>query len=129
MLAVDTDVLVRFLVEDDSAQAARAAKRIQSRPVWVSKTVLLETAWVLESSYEFPAPSVVRALRGLVSLPTVSVEDELSVTEALDWAERGLDLADALHLASAGLSMAFATFDQSLIRRAKRFTTSEVALP
>jgi len=129
MLAVDTNVLVRYLVEDDKVQAARAAKLIQSRPVWVSKTVLLETAWVLGTSYELPAESVVRALRGLLSLPTVSVEDELSVTQALDWAEQGLDVADALHLASAGLSMPFATFDQSLIRRAKRFTTSEIVLP
>jgi len=129
MLAVDTNVLVRYLVEDDSAQTARAAKLIQSRPVWVSKTVLLETAWVLGSSYEFPAESVVRGLRGLLSLPTVSVEDESSVAQALDWAEQGLDVADALHLASAGSSMPFATFDQSLVRRAKRFTTSEIVVP
>ena len=43
MIAVDTNVLVRFLVRDDAGQPARAAELIRSREIWISKTVLLET--------------------------------------------------------------------------------------
>jgi len=54
MIAVDTNVLVRFLVRDDAKQAARAAALIQANEIWVCKTVLLETEWVLRSLYGFP---------------------------------------------------------------------------
>ena len=51
MIAVDTNVLVRFLVRDDAKQAGRAASLIRANAVWISKTVLLETECVLRSLY------------------------------------------------------------------------------
>jgi len=48
------------------------------------------------------------------------------VAKALDWFKQGLDLADALHLASAGDAKQFATFDVKLARRAKQTTALEV---
>jgi len=53
MVAVDTNILVRFLVRDDVKQAARAASLIRDDKIWISKTVLLETEWVLGSLYGF----------------------------------------------------------------------------
>ncbi|MBI4442287.1 MAG: type II toxin-antitoxin system VapC family toxin [Acidobacteria bacterium] len=125
MVAVDTNVLVRFLVRDDRKQADRAASLIRSASIWISKTVLLETEWVLRSLYGFPPHARVGALRALAGLRTVFVEDELAVAKALDWFQGGLDFADALHLASVGNSEQFATCDRKLAKQGKRLTALE----
>src|ERR1051326_9134444 len=126
MIAVDTNIVVRFLVRDDRKQAARAAALTRSNEVWMSKTVLLETEWVLRSLYGFSTDSLAAALRGLAGLGTVFLEDELIVAKALDWFEEGLDFAGALHLARAGSAKRFATFDRKLARRARHTTALEV---
>lgn len=126
MIAVDTNVLVRFLVRDDAKQAARAASLIRGDEIWASKTVLLETEWVLRSLYGFSPETVARALRRLAGLRTVFLEDELAVAKALDWSSQGLDFADALHLASVGNAKRFATFDRKLAKQAKRLTALEI---
>ena len=126
MLAVDANVLIRFLTRDDIGQAARAARVLSREEVWLAKTVLLETEWVLRSLYSQPAHIVASALRKLLGLPRVRVEDPRAVAKALDWVDSGLDFADALHLASCGESTAFATFDE---RFAKRAPASSQASP
>ena len=125
MIAVDTNVLVRFLVHDDATQAARAEALIQANEIWISKTVLLETEWVLRSLYGFSPESLAGALSALAGLRTAFLEDELAVAKALDWFQKGLDFADALHLASVGNASQFATFDRKLARQARRTTTLE----
>lgn len=125
MIAVDTNVLVRFLVRDDAKQAARAAELIRGNEIWVSKTELLETEWVLRSLYGFTSVSLEGALRALSGLGTIFLEDEVAVAKALDWFREGLDLADALHLASSGNARQFATFDRKLARQARRMPTVE----
>jgi len=129
MLAVDTNVLVRYLIRDDPDQTARATKLVRSQAIWVSKTVLLETAWVLTKSYAYPPERVAQVFRELLGLPTVSPEDDLTVVQALDWFEHGMDFADALHLASSGFMMPLATFDEALVRKARRLTTPEIVSP
>jgi predicted nucleic-acid-binding protein len=126
MVAVDTNVLVRFLVRDDARQAARAASLIRDSEIWISKTVLLETEWVLRSLYGFSTDRLAAALRALAGLRTVFLEDEIAVAKALDWFTEGLDFANALHLASARNAGRFATFDRSLARRAKQTTALEI---
>jgi predicted nucleic-acid-binding protein len=126
MIAADTNVLVRFLVRDDVKQAARAASLIRAEPIWISKTVLLETEWVLRSLYRFSPDARAEALRALAGLSTVFLEDEPAIAKALDWFQSGLDFADALHLASIASSKQFATFDRKLARHAKRLKTIEI---
>jgi predicted nucleic acid-binding protein len=87
--------------------------------------VLLETEWVLRSLYGFSAGSLAGALRSLAGLPTIFLEDEPAVARAFDWFKEGLDFADALHLASAGNTRQFATFDRELAKQAKRTTALE----
>lgn len=120
MTAVDTNLLVRLFTNDDPAQARRAAEALRAGPVRVPKTVLLETEWVLRYSYDIDRAAILRALRGLVSVATVEVEDRANVLRALTCFEAGLDLADALHLASIGPATSFASFDVALRRRARR---------
>ncbi len=51
MLAVDTNIVLRYLVKDDAAQSARARDIVESAPIFVSLTVVLECEWVLRSLY------------------------------------------------------------------------------
>ena len=116
MLAVDTNLVVRYLTRDDARQFARAEAVIEGRETtYVSLTVLLETEWVLRSSYRYSRGRVVHALRAFAGLPSVALEDAALASQALDWAEQGMDLADALHLAKAQSCEAFITFDQHLV--------------
>lgn len=128
MIAVDTNILVRFLVRDNLKQAQRAASLIRNSEVWISKTVILETEWVLRSLYGFAPEILAGAFRALAGLETVFLEDELAVAKALDWLQQGFDFADALHLASMGNAIGFATFDRKLALRAKRVTGIETLL-
>jgi len=120
LIAIDTNVVVRLLTNDDPAQAARAADLLARERVLVPKTVLLETEWVLRYSYELPQPVVLAAFRKLLGLPQVAAEDATAIARALELYEGGMDFADALHLASARDATAFATFDTRLAKRAGR---------
>lgn len=126
MRAVDTNVLVRFLANDDTEQARRALALLSTHSVWVAKTVLLETEWVLRSLYEFEAPRIADAFERLLGLPDVHVEDPRAVRAALTWIGKGLDFADALHLASRGDADTFVTFDASFRRRAGRINGVQI---
>jgi predicted nucleic-acid-binding protein len=128
VIAVDTNVLVRFITQDDAAQAARALRLIAREQIWVAKTVLLEAEWLLGSLYGFDAHSVVDALRKLAGLANIELEDPTAVGQALTWAEAGLDFTDGLHLASRGEAFRFASFDTRLVKRAARLGVPVAAL-
>ena len=68
MLAIDTNLIVRYLVGDDPGQAARARRLIDNNDVFICTTVLLETEWVLRSVYGFSAARCARALSGTWAL-------------------------------------------------------------
>ncbi|MBP6999966.1 type II toxin-antitoxin system VapC family toxin [Amaricoccus sp.] len=118
MLAIDTNVVVRYLTGDHPEQAARARALVDGAPVFVPVTVALETDWVLRSAYGYRPAEVARALRAFGGLPGVSLEDADSVAAALDLAGQGMDFADALHVVRSGLCDGFATFDRRLARAA-----------
>jgi predicted nucleic acid-binding protein len=101
-LAIDTDLIVRYLTGDHPRQSARARALIDGNDVFVAATVLLETEWVLRSVYAFTTAQVSKALRDFAGLARVTIEDEGAAAQALDWMDAGIDLADALHLAKAG---------------------------
>jgi len=126
VLSVDTNILVRFITHDEPRQTAAAIKLMGTADVWISKTVLLETEWVLRSGYGFNPGRVSEALRRLAGMANVVLEEPLVVAEALDLFSAGLDFADALHVASSGDAKRFVTFDTKLARRAKGKTRVEV---
>ena len=123
MIAVDTNVVVRLLTGDDPTQFARAHKLFETETIFLPKTVVLEAEWVLRSLYGLPAQDIVRALSALIALPQVRSEDASTIVEALELSRRGLDFADALHIASSRMAERFATFDRTLIRRARASAT------
>lgn len=129
MLAADTNVIVRFLTRDDAAEFARADTLLREQHIYIATTVLLETEWVLRSIYRYERPRIARALRDLAGLRCIILEDPARVAKALDWAERGMDFADALHLAAAQDCEAFVSFDRRLARAARRIAGIAVRAP
>jgi|SRR5580658_1201558 predicted nucleic-acid-binding protein len=129
MTAVDTNVIVRLLTGDDVEQAAAAKSLLAAESIWIAKTVLLETGWVLRSVYGFNEDAVRNALGKLLGLRNVHAEDETSVAAALALAVHGIELADALHLSSRPPGAAFVSFDQSFVRAAQHAGVSDISAP
>ncbi len=120
MIALDTNVLVRIVVNDDPAQTRRAREMLAGQRGHVSVTVLLETEWVLRGAYDLQRATILVVLQRLLGVRDVDVEDRARVERAVGWYAMGLDFADALHLAGASVIGAFATFDRKLARRAAK---------
>ena len=129
MIAVDTNLLVRILTKDDLRQAKRAAKIIESDDILIPKTVILETEWVLRHAYGINKGAIVEGFQKMMGLPNVHVEDQQAVFQAIAWYESNLDFADALHLASNMKADKFVTFDKTFIKKARQFTSIDIALP
>lgn len=107
MPALDTNILVRYVVQDDSAQLA-AAKRLITRCVeegqslFVPVTVMLELEWVLRSSFEFGKEDVVQVVSSLLSADELSFESERALEVALHLFREGTaKFADCVHVALA----------------------------
>lgn len=118
MRALDTNIIVRLLVNDSPEQAV-AAQAIVADPCFLAPTVLLEAAWILRSSYRFDRKSVATALSAVLDYPTIQIENEPEVRWALKrHAEAASDLADLLHLAYSKNTDRFTTFDKRLAAQA-----------
>ena len=107
MPALDTNVLVRYVVQDDSGQLA-AAKRLISRCVaegqslFVPVTVALELEWVLRASFGCVKDDVLQVLSNLFSAAELTFESERALEVALQlYREGSADFADCLHVALA----------------------------
>lgn len=129
MLAIDTNLIVRYLVADDPGQAARARKLIDGNDTFVCVTVMLETEWVLRSAYGLSAAQCAKALTDFAGLPRVTVEDAAAVAKALGWMQKGIDFADGLHLAKAESCDAFISFDQDFAKAATALGGVKVCAP
>jgi predicted nucleic-acid-binding protein len=129
MLAVDTNVLVRFITADDPRQSARARALIEKNDIFVATTVLLETEWVLRSIYTFEPAEVAGAFEAVAGLPRLTLENPEASAKALEWMRRGMDFADALHLAASSGCDGFLSFDTDLARQAKTIGAAAVRKP
>lgn len=128
MHAIDTNVLVRLLTNDDAVQVKRVVVLFKKEAVYIPKTVLLETEWVLRRLYRLESRVVVSAMRKVCGLENVSIEQPLAVVKALQWCEDGLDFADALHLASSQSCQKFATFDERMKKAAPKEVKQMISL-
>ncbi len=125
MIALDTNILVRYYVRQQDAEGERQRTAVtewisQQPALYVAKTVMLEFEWVLRGVYGYGAAEVRRAFGHLIALTNVVIEDREEVETAIRAHQHGMDFADALHLASAGQCTALATLDRALARRAQR---------
>lgn len=126
MIALDTNVLVRYLVEDDAAQSARAAKRIAGASstgdqLFISSVVFCEVAWVLVVAYKVQKAELIRVLRDLLRARQLAFESADALVQALEAYEGGRgDLADYVirETALAYGCESIATFDKALTKEA-----------
>jgi predicted nucleic-acid-binding protein len=128
MRAIDTNVLVRALVQDDAAQAARAQSLLTEHDVFIPVTVILELEWVLRSRYAFTPKIVAQAIEKITALGNVVVGERDAVLVAASRAAQGWDFADALHHALSQGCVDFITLDAVLAKRAARMVTSGAKL-
>jgi predicted nucleic-acid-binding protein len=117
MRALDTNVLARFVLNDDPAQTARA-ENAMAGPFFVSDTVLLELAWLLSSRYAIGRPELAAILGDLLAIANLTVERPDLVTWAVERFAAGADFADMLHIAAAGPADSFVTFEAGLAHQA-----------
>jgi predicted nucleic-acid-binding protein len=124
MIALDTNVLVRFLVEDDKAQSAKAARLVEravarNERLFVSDLVLCETVWVMLSAYQVPRAAVGEVLGQLLQAAHLSFRDMDGLQRALEAFAAGKgDFADYViqeHARAAGCDVVV-TFDRALLK-------------
>ena len=121
MIALDTNVLARYLLADEPNQATAARRLVEDAEAefWIPVTVVLELAWVLRVK-KVPGDEIAARLHDLFTLHGMRVQMPEAVQQALRWAGEGMELADALHLALSGKAERFATFDDALVRQARK---------
>jgi len=121
MKAVDTNVLARFFVDDpDDAESIRQRPRamaVLAERCFISFSVLLELEWVLRGFYGLRLSEVERIFRALLGVEHWVVEDRAHVLQAVNWLAKGLDFADALHLARSSHTAGLLTFDRRFATR------------
>jgi predicted nucleic-acid-binding protein len=97
---IDTNVLARYIVQDDPAQTAQAAKLIENQfdrdnPAFIHILVLCELVWVLSSAYGFDRQQIVRVLRQVLLTDCFRVQDHSIAWEAMiDYSRGNADYAD-----------------------------------
>lgn len=124
MIGLDTNVLVRYLTQDDPIQSARAAEIIERKlseknPGFVSIVAMVETVWVLDRAYSLDAKKIATVIERMLQTSVLVVENEQEVFTAMMALKEGRgSFADAVIAelgAKAGCSHTV-TFDQAALR-------------
>jgi predicted nucleic-acid-binding protein len=124
MIGLDTNVLVRYLAQDDPSQSRRATQIVEGElteqePGFVSLVAMVETAWVLERAYNLAAPEVAATIERLLQIDTLVVEREQEVFTAMIALKEGRgSFADALigELGARAGCAHTVTFDRRALR-------------
>jgi predicted nucleic-acid-binding protein len=125
VIGLDTNVLVRYVMQDDPRQSARAARLVDSLsaddPGFIPVVALVELVWVLTASYGLDRPQVLTVLETLVRSKELVVDRADLVTQALNrYGAGGADFADALieRIAAAAGCSVTVTFDAGAVKAA-----------
>jgi len=129
MIAIDTNIIVRFLTRDDENQFQKSLKLFEKHDVFIPDTVILETEWVLRYAYNFEPVAISKAFSKLFGLSNVHLSNPILVAQALDWHLHGLDFSDALHLTQCQKFSHFYTFDNKFINKSKDLSNCAVVQP
>ncbi len=118
MIAFDTNLLIRLPLDDAPAQADVAEALLADNAVFIPRTVLLESEWVLRASYHKTRAHISQFFVELLETENTVIENHQAVAGALDWYLLGADFADALHLAIC-VPAILHTFDQKFCKAAR----------
>lgn len=124
MIGLDTNVIVRYLTQDDPAQSPLATGLIENRltveaPGFVSVVVMVETAWVLERSYNLGAVELSAAIERMLQIDVLNIQHEQEVFTAMIALKQGRGsfadelIAELSHAADCDYTV---TFDQKALR-------------
>ena len=123
MIAVDTNVLIRYLVRDDAEQAEAARMLLEGisseRPGYICREVAIEVVWVLERAYRFTREQIADVIVELAATEGIAIEEVEDVTRAATrYRQTGADFSDLMILAAAQRVSAapLYTFDRRLAR-------------
>lgn len=130
MKAVDTNVLVRFLVRDDEKQAKAVYKKFKQAEankevLFIPVLVVLETVWVLESVYDVTRQEILDSIDQLLQMPILEFEAQSAIRSFVSSAQKNItDLSDLLiaHCARSSGCECVITFD----KRASSFALFEL---
>ena len=127
MIAVDTNILARYYIDDPSdreaaVQSSRAQRvMLDSAAIFVPSTVVLELEWVMRGFCRLGPESFCSAVDHLLGMAHVTVQHWEAISDAVALHARGLDFADALHWKmSAGCERLVGFDDRGFVRRARR---------
>jgi predicted nucleic-acid-binding protein len=124
MIGLDTNILIRYLTQDDPVQSAKATEILERRltlknPGFVSVVAMVETVWVLDRAYGLTAQEIAKAVERLLQVEVLAIEDEQEIFTAMIALKQGKgSFADALIAelgAGAGCSRTL-TFDRKAVR-------------
>lgn len=123
MPALDTNILVRYLIADDKKQFEEAKKFIEdsiaSEALFIPLSVTVELEWVLRSLYEVKKANIVNTYNRLLEAREIEFQDESAIEIALSlYSDNNADFADCLHIASAQTHgrIPLVTFDRKASR-------------
>ena len=120
MIALDTNLLARLLLQDDAAQYKKVKALFETRQIFTAPvTVMLELVWVLESN-GIEATRIASGVTALLNLPNFKPERVDALHKALRYFTLGMGFADALHLALSDGDQKLMTFDKAFVRQAKK---------
>ena len=120
MIALDTNLLARLLLQDDAAQYKRVKTLFETRQIFTAPvTVMLELVWVLESR-DIASTQITAGLTALINLPNFKPERVDALREALRSYKAGMGFADALHLALSEGQQKLMTFDKAFVKQGKK---------
>jgi len=130
MINLDTNILLRYIVQDDSGQLSRAAKIIEScteeKPGFIVNGMLFEFLWALESIYDFSRKEIAEVISAILTAPELMVEHKECVWSALKAyrASSNVDFTDAL-IGRVGAKYGCSTtltFDKAAAKNLPQFT-------
>lgn len=118
-IAIDTNILVRFLSGDDAEEFEQAVRLFSSNKVWISNTVLIETEWVLRKPLGHDRTECLHAFETLLMLENTHFENESVFSRSIKAYKIGMDFADAMHLYIANdHHLPLYTYDKALAKQA-----------
>ena len=132
MIALDTNALVRLLVEDDAQQASTVQQLVifaekKSIKILILPEVLLETVWVLESVYNCERNEISKFLQALIATATFTVSEDAVIRTVVRQYQKGADFADALIMNQAKKEkvLALFSFDKNLSKKYPEFVFND----
>jgi predicted nucleic-acid-binding protein len=124
MIGLDSNILIRYLTQDDPVQSVKAIEILERRltpknPGFVSILAMVETVWVLDRAYGLTAEDIARVVERLLQVEVLTIENEQEVFTAMVALKRGRgSFADALigELGARAGCTRTLTFNQKALR-------------